>query len=229
MKQRILIADEQALFRQGLGALLAGQEDLAVVAEAADAAAVLDRALALKPDTVVLDPALAGTRGTALVESLKRRLPALRVLVLTALRDPDLLRDALRAGVDGYLSKDSSFDELLLALRCVASGRRYLSPSVSGHLVDVLLSPGAAGRRESPLAALTARERSILQLIAEGLSNRHAAEALSLSTKTIEKHRANLMRKLGLRNAGELLMVAVETGLVQRPGAVSRLVATRTG
>jgi DNA-binding NarL/FixJ family response regulator len=106
-------------------------------------------------------------------------------------------------------------------------GRRYLSPDVSGLLVDEYLNPGRRSINDSPLNALTQRELSLLQLIAEGSSNKRAAESLSVSTKTIEKHRANLMRKLGLKNFGELMVAAVEMGLVERPDTVSRLVPAR--
>ena len=105
------------------------------------------------------------------------------------------------------------------------AGRKYISPTVSAQLVEGYLNPLPAGRRASPLSTLTNRERSILQLVAGGRSNRTAAEALRVSAKTVEKHRASLMRKLGLNNSAELLLVAVEMGLIEKPGSVSRLVA----
>jgi DNA-binding NarL/FixJ family response regulator len=131
----------------------------------------------------------------------------------------------LRAGTDGHVLKNASYEELVLALRHVALGKRFLSADVSGHLVDALVSttqataPAAA---PSPWNKLTARERSILKLIAEGRTNRGAAEYLKGSPKTIEKHRASVMRKLGLRNVAELTLVALESGLIERPGSVLR-------
>jgi DNA-binding NarL/FixJ family response regulator len=122
--------------------------------------------------------------------------------------------------------KDASYEELVLALRHVAVGKRFLSADVSGHLVDALINGGqttAPAAVPSPWNKLTARERSILKLIAEGRTNRSAAQYLNVSPKTIEKHRASVMRKLGLRNVAELTLVALESGLIERPGAVSRL------
>ncbi len=225
MTHRVLLIDDRALFRQGLRALLAAQSEFTIVAEAGDAGEAIAALVTHRPDIVLTDVLLPGPQGLSVIESLKRRMPALRVVVLTEQRGDDLLRSLLRAGVEGYLLKDSSFEELMLGLRTVSAGHKYLSPRISGHIVDTFLDRERRGRGDSPLAQLTSRERSILQLIAEGRSNRAAAEALNLSTKTVEKHRASLMRKLGLRNAAELMMVAVETGLVARPTQVARLVA----
>jgi DNA-binding NarL/FixJ family response regulator len=228
MPHRILLVDDHALFRQGLRALMAGQAEFAIVGEAGDGRAAYDEALAHQPEIVLMDIALPGLDGLQAAANIKRRMPTVRVVILTSSKSDDHLRQALRVGVDGYVLKDASYDELIMALRSVVGGKRYLSPDVSGHLVNEYLNPGRNGEQKSPLNVLTNRERSILQLIAEGRSNRTAAEFLSVSTKTVEKHRANLMRKLGLRNSGELMLVAVEMGLVERPGTVSRLVAART-
>lgn len=226
MAHRILLVDEHALMRQGLRALLSSQPDFVVIAEAADGKAAYNEAPAHAPDILLMDITLPGMHGLALAEAVRRRLPPTRIVVLTTNQTDEMLREALRIGIDGYLIKDASYDELLMALRSVVDGKKYLSPSVSRHLVDGFLHPERSLRTHSPLSALTSRERSILQLIAEGRSNRTAAEFLSVSTKTVEKHRANLMRKLGLRNAGELLLAAVEMGLIERPDPISRLAVT---
>jgi len=225
--RRIMLADDHELFRQGLRALLSTQTEFTIVGQTRCNDEALSEVLNLRPDILVTDIVTAGDRGPMLIDQLKRRLPALRIVVLTLAASQEMLRQMLTKGVEGFLLKDSSLSELLAALRCVAEGRRYLSPNVSGSLVDSWLSSAGTRNEDSPLSALTARERSILQLIAEGGSNRSVAEHLSVSMKTVEKHRANLMRKLGLRNAGELLMVAVETGLIEKPGTVSRLVPVR--
>jgi DNA-binding NarL/FixJ family response regulator len=227
MPLSILLVDDHALFRQGLRALLAGLPSFTVVGEATDGKAAVAEALLLKPDIVIMNIALPGMNGMEATSNIKRRLPAVRVVMLTTFKSDEYLRESLRVGVDGYLLKDTSLEELVMALRSVAGGKKYLSPDVSSHLVDGFLNPGRAAEPNSPLYMLTRRERSILQLIAEGRSNRTTAEFLSVSPKTVEKHRANLMRKLGLRNSGELMMVAVEMGLVERPGVVSRLVESR--
>ena len=150
-------------------------------------------------------------------------MPGVKIVALTAYKTDEYVREALRAGADGYILKDASYDELVMALRSVIGGKKFLSPDVSGHLVDTYLHGERAEAKAAPWDKLTARERSILKLIAEGRTNRAAAEFLNVSPKTVEKHRANLMRKLGLRNVAELTLVALESGLIERPGSVSRL------
>jgi len=216
--------DDHTLLRQGIRALLATHPQYEIVAEASNGKEGYDCALAHNPDIVLMEMSLPGMHGLALAGALKQRLPATRIVMLTTRQTDELLREALRTGVDGYLFKDASFEELLLALRSVAVGKRYLSPSVSVHLVDGFLHPERSRAKGAPLGSLTQRERSVLQFIAEGRSNRSTGELLKVSTKTVEKHRANLMRKLGLRNAAELIMAATELGLIERPDGVSRLV-----
>jgi DNA-binding NarL/FixJ family response regulator len=228
MLHRVLLVDDHSLFRQGLRALLSKQSEFSIVGEAGDGKQAMEQALAHQPDIVLTDIELPEIDGLQAVSNIKRRLPAVRAVILTSSKSDEHLRRALRVGVDGYVLKDASYEELIRALHSVVDGKRYLSPDMSGLLVNEYLNPGQRGDSNSPLNVLTGRERSILQLIAEGRSNRTAAEFLSVSTKTVEKHRANLMRKLGLRNSGELLLVAVEMGLIERPGTVSRLVAART-
>jgi DNA-binding NarL/FixJ family response regulator len=127
-------------------------------------------------------------------------------------------------GVSGYLLKDASVEELLIAIRSVARGKKYLSPDVSGQVVESFLHPENVERKSSRLDLLTSRERGVLQLIAEGRTNRSTAEFLSVSVKTVEKHRANLMQKLGLRNATEMTLAAMELGLVERSISFTRLI-----
>lgn len=228
MSHRVLLVDDHALFRQGLRALLSGQTEFVIVGEAGDGKSAYERALVDQPDVVITGIVLPGVDGVQAASNIMRRLPSVKVVFLTSSKSDDHPRQSLRVGVDGCVLKDASYDELIMALRSVVAGKRYLSPDVSGYLVNEYLNPGSSARPASPLNVLTNRERSILQLIAEGRSNRTAAEFLSVSTKTVEKHRANLMRKLGLRNSGELKLVAVDMGLIERPGRVTRLVAART-
>jgi DNA-binding NarL/FixJ family response regulator len=228
MPHRVLLVDDHSLFRQGLRALLTAQRDFDIVGDAPNVEAAFDLAFVLQPEIVLTDIVYPGGDAMQSIANIKRRLPAVRIVILTSSNSEGHLRNALRLGVDGYVLKDATFDELVMALRSVIDGKRYLSPDMSGLLVNEYLNPGQGGKTNSPLNILTNRERRILQLIAEGCSNRNTAEQLSVSTKTVEKHRANLMRKLGLRNSGQLMLVAVEMGLIERPGPVSRLVAART-
>ncbi len=224
MSIRVLLVDDNNLFRLGLCALISGHDDFTVVAHSSNGKEAVQASLNFDPDVVLMDIVLAGVSGLETVSQIKRRQPQVKVVMLTTLRTEDYVREALRAGADGYVLKDASLDELLMAMRSVASGKNYLSPDVSRHVVQSFLHPGSNGTKSSPLEKLTHRERSILQLIAEGRTNRTAAEFLSVSPKTVEKHRANLMHKLGLRNAAELTLIALELGLIERPFAFARLV-----
>jgi DNA-binding NarL/FixJ family response regulator len=223
MSIRILLVDDNNLFRKGLAALIASHPDFAVVGDLRTGKEALQTSLSIEPDVVLMDTMLAGVNGLETVAQIKRRQPQVKVVLLTSHRAEEYVRTALRVGADGYVLKDASLEELLMALRSVAMGKKYLSPDVSGHVVESFLHPEHANGKSSHLERLTNRERSILQLIAEGRTNRGAAEFLSVSPKTVEKHRANLMHKLGLRNAAELTLIAMEMGLVERPMSISRL------
>lgn len=223
MSVNVLLVDDNNLFRLGLSSLISANDEFRVVAQLRSGKEAVLSSLSLNPELVLMDIVLAGVNGLETVSQIKRRQPHVKIIVLTAYRTEDYVREALRAGADGYVLKDASIDELFVAMRSVVRGKIYLSPDVSGHVVQSFLHPGCNGGKVSRLEALTQRERSILQLVAEGRTNRKAAEFLSLSTKTVEKHRAKLMLKLGLRNAAELTLVAVELGMIERPFAIARM------
>jgi len=223
MKSRILIAEDHNLLRQGLRSLVSSLPDFEVVGEGRDGKEIVRQAISLTPDLILMDLSMPGMNGIEATAQIKRRMPGVKIVALTAYKTDEYVREALRAGADGYILKDASYDELVMALRSVIGGKKFLSPDVSGHLVDTYLHGERAEAKAAPWDNLTARERSILKLIAEGRTNRAAAEFLNVSPKTVEKHRANLMRKLGLRNVAELTLVALESGLIERPGSVSRL------
>jgi DNA-binding NarL/FixJ family response regulator len=223
MKSRILIAEDHNLLRQGLRSLVSSLPDFEVVGEGRDGKETVRQAITLTPDLILMDLSMPGMNGIEATAQIKRRMPGVKIVALTAYKTDEYVREALRAGADGYILKDASYDELVMALRSVIGGKKFLSPDVSGHLVDTYLHGERAETKAAPWDKLTARERSILKLIAEGRTNRAAAEFLNVSPKTVEKHRANLMRKLGLRNVAELTLVALESGLIERPGSVSRL------
>jgi len=223
MSNRVLLVDDNNLFRLGLSALISAHDDFNVVADMRSGKEAVQASLTFEPHVVLMDIMLSGVNGLESLAQIKRRQPNVNVMILTSFRTEDYVREALRVGADGYLLKDATVDELMMAMRCVASGKKYLSPDVSGHVVQSFLHPNGNNGKASRLEMLTTRERSILQLVAEGRTNRGAAEFLSVSPKTVEKHRANLMHKLGLRNAAELTLVALEMGLIARPFAISRL------
>ncbi len=218
MPTDLLLADANTLLRQGLRSMLAQHAEFNVVAEAGEGKEAARLALQHRPGLALIDVQLPGMNGIQATTYIKRHLPHVRVVMLTCAKTQDFVRESLRVGADGYVLKDASFAELLLAMRSVMLGKKYLSPDVSCQLVESYLNPQlAASSSPTALQKLTTRERSILQLIAEGRTNRAAAEFLSVSPKTIEKHRASLMRKLGLRSATELALTAIELGLIERP------------
>jgi DNA-binding NarL/FixJ family response regulator len=223
MKHRVLIVEDHHLLRQGLRSMVAALPDFDVIAEAKDGKEAIRQAVALQPDLILMDLSLPLMTGIEATSQIKGRLPHIRIIALTAFKTEEYVHEALRAGVDGYVMKDVSYEELLAALRSVMAGKKFLSPDVSGQLVNTFLQRGTTPRPISPWEKLTVRERGILKLIAEGRTNRRAAELLNVSPKTIEKHRGNLMRKLGLANVGELTLVALERGLIERPSTVTRL------
>lgn len=229
MSIRLVLVDNNTLFRLGLSALISAHDEFVIVAQASSGREAIHAASGSEPHVVLMDIALVDASGLEIVSQIKRHQPHVKVVILTAFKTEDYVREALRAGADGYVLKDASVDELLMAIRSVARGKNYLSPDVSAHVVQSFLNPAGHNGKSSRLDALTRRERSILQLIAEGRTNRTAAEFLSLSPKTVEKHRATLMHKLGLRNAAELTLIAVELGLIERPFAISRLMHNPSG
>jgi two-component system, NarL family, response regulator NreC len=197
MMIRILLADDHALVRHGFRMILAAQPDMEIAGEAGNGREAVELAQKLKPDVVVMDVAMPELS------------PRTRVLALSMHKDAVYVREILRAGARGYLLKDSADADLLAAVRAVAKGEGYLSPGVS----DAVLSDY---RRHvtDPLDLLTSREREVLQLIAEGKTNKEIATSLTLSVYTVEAHRGRLMEKLNLHSTGELVRFAVRSGLI---------------
>lgn len=209
---RLLIADDHALFRAGLRALLREMPSVQVIAEAGtgDDAVVLARAH--RPDAIVMDISMKGLNGLDATARIKASAPATRVIVLSMHDSEDYVAQALRAGASAYLLKDSAEPELELALKAVMRGEIYLSPRVSKPVVDAYVRRCGAG--SSPPPALTARQREILQLIAEGHSTKRIAGKLNVSVKTIDAHRAQIMERLQIRDVPGLVRYAIRNGLV---------------
>jgi len=212
MKHRTLIVEDHSLLRQGLRSLVSTLPDFEVVGEACEGKEAIRQALASVPDLILMDLAMPGMNGIEATAQIKRRLPRIRIIALTGFKSDEYVREALRAGADGYVTKDASYDELLMALRSVMTGKTFLSPDVSGHVVSGFRAKGQSSSAIRPWDLLTSRERSIFKLIAEGRTNRTAAEYLNLSDRTVEKYRASLMHKLGLRNVSELTLLALDCG-----------------
>jgi DNA-binding NarL/FixJ family response regulator len=208
-KIRILLADDHAMVRQGFRMILSAQSDMEIVGEAGNGREAVELADKLKPDVVVMDVAMPELNGIEATRRINSSLPHTRVLALSMYKDSVYVREILRAGARGFLLKDAIDRDLLAAVRAVASGEGYLSPAVS----EAVLSDY---RRHvtDPLDLLSSREREVLQMIAEGKTNKDIAATLDLSVYTVDAHRGHIMEKLNLHSVGELVRFAVRKGLI---------------
>jgi two-component system response regulator NreC len=211
---RVLIADDHAILRSGIRLLIGAQPDMEVSGEAGDVAEAIRLAKELGPDVVTLDLTMPGGSGLAAVEALRAAAPSARILVLTMHEDPAYVRSALAAGASGYLAKSAADSALIAGIRAVARGRIFVE--VEGREAkEALAEPGrVSSEAVAPIATLSAREREVLVLLAQGHTNRAIAERLGLSVKTVESYRARLMQKLGLDSRAELTRLAIDLGLV---------------
>jgi len=214
---RILIADDHDMVRAGFRSLLqAHTDEFDVVGEAADGQAALEQVRTLQPDVVLLDLKMPQVNGTEALQSIKRRLPTIKVLILTQYDNEEYVRAAFAAGADGYLLKYDHHDWLFKALRSILAGDVFVSPRISKGVISGFLASGQqAPSPDSVWELLSARERVILKLIAEGKKSREIAEQLTLSIRTIEDYRANLRKKLHLKSGSELIAYAINQGLVE--------------
>ena len=212
---RLLLADDHALLRQAFRALINDQENLEVVGEAANGRDAVEAAERLRPDVVLMDMVMPGLNGIEATRQIVRRVPGCRVLILTAYVEDERLLQALRAGAAGYVVKNSEVDELLLAIQSVHRGNTYFSTAVSDEIaVNEVLLQSKQPEPKTGYDLLTNREREVLQLIAEGLSNQRIADELVISVKTVEAHKAHIMSKLHARNRTDLIRYAIKRGLV---------------
>ena len=213
---RILIADDHGIVRGGMRLLIDRQPDMQVVAEAADGRAAWELARELRPDVAVIDvsmPVVCGAEATARVH---RDCPTVKVLALTVHEDASYLRQLFEAGAVGYVLKRAATEELVRAIRAVASGGVYIDPQMASQVVGGFVAR-PAGRGEPTEAALTEREIEVVRLLARGYINREIAAQLDLSAKTVEVHKARALEKLGLRSRADLVQYAMRRGWLQEP------------
>jgi DNA-binding NarL/FixJ family response regulator len=209
MKIRVLIADDHAMIRDGLAALLRGDEDIEIAGTAADGREALRLARELRPDVIVMDIAMPELNGVEAMRELHARSPEARVLILSMFSTLEHVQQAFNAGASGYLLKESAGAELKNAIEQVHSGRRYLSGELERHASALL----ARGSERTPLESLSRRERQILQLVVEGKSSTEIGLVLHLSAKTVETYRSRMMQKLGLDGVPALVKFAIAHGI----------------
>lgn len=213
-KLRILLADDHKLMRGGLRLLLEQQPSITVVGEADDGRQAVEKASSLKPDVVVLDIGMPNLNGIEACAQITQTLPTTSVVMLSMHSDEAYVLRALKAGARAYLLKDSAESDLVRAVQAVSDGKSYFSPAVSKVLLEDYVRKLQRSGVEDSFDLLTPREREILQLVAEGKSNKDVANLLNLSVYTVETHRANLMQKLNLRSVPELILYAVRKGII---------------
>jgi len=208
---RILIADDHAIVRQGLKLLIDSQPDMKVIAEAASGDAVLQQAAAVKPDVVIMDVSMPGINGLVATRMLKQRQPETTIVALTRHEEKTYLEELLRAGASAYVLKQSPPTEFLRAVRAVAAGGIYLDPSMTSQVASGLLAPKSREDTDEG-GKVTERESQVLRLVAVGHSNVEIAEKLVISVKTVEVHKSNAMRKLGLTGRVDVIRYGVLQG-----------------
>lgn len=216
----VFIADDQAMVRQGFGALLAAQPDIQVVGDAPDGAVAVREVVRLRPDVVLMDVRMPELNGLdAAAEIFRRNLdPAPRVLMLTTFDIDDYVYEALRLGASGFMLKDAPAEELIRAVRLVAAGEALLAPSVTRRLIEEVTRRRSDVQPGAELALLTPREREVLELVAAGLSNAEIGQRLFVAEQTVKTHVGKVLGKLGLRDRAQAVVYAYESGVV-RPGA----------
>jgi len=213
---RIVLVDDHTILREGLRALLSAVPNFEIVAEAEDGREAVRCVEKLGPDLLLMDLSMPRMSGMDAISEIKKRFPATKIIALTVHKTEEYLMATLQAGVDGYVLKDATHDELVMAIHNVMAGKPYLSPGISEKVIEGYLEGKEGSLSVSSWQKLSQREREVLKLIAEGYKNKEIAEDLCISLKTVEKHRANLMKKLDLHNAATLTVYAMERGLVSR-------------
>lgn len=213
-KIRVLLVDDHTLFREGIRSLLESQPDIKIISEAEDGHTAVKMALDLEPDLMLMDITMPLLNGLDCAQKIKRKKPDIQILILTMHENEEYIRNALAFGASGYILKDASAEELITAVRSVHRGELVLSPAITSLVVLNYLRWGDSDNQDST-ESLSPREREVLQLIAEGHTNKQIAEILCISIKTVQAHRTNLMSKLDLHDKGELIKYAIQKKIIE--------------
>ncbi len=215
-KTKVVLAEDHTILREGLKSLLSTNQDFEVIGEAGDGREAIQSVEKLKPDLILIDLSMPRMNGMEAIREIRRLSKEVRIVVLTVHKSEEYILATFKAGADGYVLKDATHEELLMALRSVLKGKPYISPEISEKVLEGYLEGRKRLKSKTSWETLTFREREILKLIAEGYKNKEIAEELCISAKTVEKHRSNLMEKLNLHSAQALTAFAIEHGLVSK-------------
>jgi DNA-binding NarL/FixJ family response regulator len=213
-KKQIFIVEDHRLFREGLKAMLSPNSEYEIAGEAEDGLEAVRLIRKTKPDLVLLDLSMPRASGFSVLREIKAAMPEVKILVLSIHESDEYVLQAFEAKADGYAVKDSSREELRVAIRSVLDGKKYISPGVAGSVLEGYINGRKTLKSKSALDTVTQREKEVLKLLGEGYQNKEIADLLNISVKTVEKHRANLMTKLDLHNAAALTAFAFEHGLI---------------
>lgn len=211
---KVFLADDHKILRDSLSMFLTHEADMIVIGEASNGQEAFSRILQLVPDVAVIDISMPQLNGIDLCIKLKQEKPEIKLVILSMHKTESYIAKALNAGVNAYVLKDNALEELLSAIRSVDEGRMFLSPDLVEMVVSGYLNEKPTGTN-SEADSISVREREVVQLLAEGLNNKEVADRLNLSVKTVETHRANIMKKLGLKNIADLVLYAVRNQLIQ--------------
>lgn len=214
--KKVAIVEDHAIIRDGLRSLLEQYGGIEVVGEAEDGLKAIRLIRQKEPDFIILDINMPKMDGLAVIHEIKQILPQIKIIILTMFKEEEYIIETFKLGVDGYCLKSSSFEELKMAIDAVISGKQFISPEISERVMEGFIESQKKIKQRSSWDALTQREKEVLKLVGEGYKNKIIAEYLSISVKTVEKHRANIMKKLDLHTASSLAAYAVDKGLVSR-------------
>jgi DNA-binding NarL/FixJ family response regulator len=214
--KKIVIAEDQTLVRQGLRSLLESEKNIKVVAEAGDGIEAIRLVEKHKPDLVLLDLAMPKMSGLSALRDIKNRYPETKVLALTFHSSEEYILEAFESGADGYCLKKDSHAELLAAIKNILSGKSFISPAISSKVLEGYLKGRKKLKKKTSLETLTQREKEVLKLVGEGYSSIEIGDILCISSKTVDKHRSNIMNKVNLHSAASLTAYAIEKGLVTK-------------
>ena len=215
-RKKIVIAEDQKILREGLKSLLSSTDDFEIVGEAEDGLNAVRCVDKYKPALLLLDLSMPRMSGISVIGEIKTRIPEVKILILTVHESEEYILEVFKSGADGYCLKDAGRSELIMAIKSVLSGNRYISPGISQKVLEGYLEDRETLKSSSSWDSLTKREREVMKLVGEGYKNKEIADYLCVSKKTVEKHRSNIMRKLDLHTASALTAYAIEKGLVTK-------------